>query len=302
MALDRAPEYPAFREVSMDDRDWITRLFDQYPTEISERTFGSIFIWRDYEDRSLLSRFEDHLLISWRKEKFGRMILAPVGPGPAEVIQKLTSPALLPVLAFNGVFGIVEPLAADLRPKGFNPQSVRDEWDYIYLKDDLVKLVGPKYHTQRKEMKKAASSLKREYLPMSSELRDQCLELQETWCDIKHCTNDNLSEAEDVALKEALLNYDSLGFIGGVVTVDGKVQALSIGEKLNSETAVVHFEKANPDMRGLYQVINQQFCEHALEGFKFVNREQDVGEPGLRRAKEGYHPHHFVEKQILPFK
>jgi hypothetical protein len=72
-----------------------------------------------------------------------------------------------------------------------------------------------------------------------------------------------------------------------------------VGERLNAHTAVVHFEKANPEIRGLYPFINQQFCEKVLASYEFVNREQDVGEPGLRRAKEGYHPHHFVEKHLL---
>jgi hypothetical protein len=116
---------------------------------------------------------------------------------------------------------------------------------------------------------------------------------------MKHCTLDRFSAAEDSALKEALDNMDQLGFFGGVALIDGKIQALTLGERLSKDTAVVHFEKANPSIRGLYQFINQEFCRNVLRGFEFVNREQDVGEPGLRRAKEGYHPHHFVEKHIL---
>ena len=103
-------------------------------------------------------------------------------------------------------------------------------------------------------------------------------------------------------MKEAIANLDEIGLFGGVVLLKGTVQALTIGERLNSATAAVHFEKANPSIRGLYQVINQRFCEVSLKGFEFVNREQDVGEPGLRRAKEGYHPHHFVEKHLLSFR
>jgi hypothetical protein len=171
----------------------------------------------------------------------------------------------------------------------------------VYLREDLVKLEGQRYHTQRKEMKKA-TALNLEYLPMRPDLRHECMQLQETWCDLKNCSSETFSKAEDAAIKEAISNFDSLGFLGGVVRVDGTVQALTLGERLNSSTAVVHFEKANPNIRGLYQVINQQFCERALGEFEFVNREQDLGEPGLRRAKEGYRPHHFVEKHFAPFR
>jgi hypothetical protein len=80
------------------------------------------------------------------------------------------------------------------------------------------------------------------------------------------------------------------------VKVNGKVEAFTFGERLNHDTAVVHIEKANPEINGLYAVVNQLFCREVLSGFKFVNREQDLGLEGLRRAKESYHPHHMVEK------
>ena len=78
--------------------------------------------------------------------------------------------------------------------------------------------------------------------------------------------------------------------------MDGKVEAFSFGEMLNPDTAVIHIEKANPRINGLYAVINQNFCAEAWAGVKFVNREQDLGLDGLRQAKESYHPHHMVEK------
>jgi len=226
-------------------------------------------------------------------------MLEPVGPRPANVISPLSTSDALKMHPFNGVFGIVEPLATDLKTEGFTVKSLRDEWDYVYRTEDLIRLEGPEYHTQRKEMRKATSEYDLSFEPMTEEYQQACLKLEETWCDLKHCTLDKFSAAEDSALKEAVANLDEIGFFGGVVLLKGKVQALTIGERLNASTATVHFEKANPSIRGLYQVINQQFCETSLKGFEFVNREQDVGEPGLRRAKEGYHPHHFVEKQLL---
>ncbi len=299
MTLDGIPEYPAFRKITLEDSTTIRELLARYPTEVSERTFGSVFMWRQYEDRSSVSRLDGHLLISWRRERFGSIMLEPVGPSPSRVISRLAAPDDLRVHTFNGVFGIVEPLATDLRMAGFTLKSLRDEWDYVYRTEDLIRLEGPRYHTQRKELKKATSEFELVYEPMTEEYQKACLELEETWCDLKHCTLDKFSAAEDNALKEAIANLDEIGFFGGVVLLKGKVQALTIGERLNSNTAAVHFEKANPSIRGLYQVINQRFCDASLRDFEFVNREQDVGEPGLRRAKEGYHPHHFVEKHLL---
>lgn len=301
MVLEEAPVYPEFRKVTIEDRSWISSFFEAYPTTINERTFGSLFVWRGYEDRSSVSSLDGHLLVSWRRERFGKVMLPPTGPDPAGVVMGLERSGFPASVQFSGVLGVAEPLASDLRNRGLTPESLRDEWDYVYLRDDLANLEGSAYHTQRKEMGKATSALKLEYHPMSPAWRESCLSLEESWCDLKHCTMDRFSKAEDAALKEALLNFGALGFLGGVVVVEGKVEALTVGEKLDAETAVVHFEKANPEIRGLYQVINQRFSEQGLRGFKFVNREQDLGEPGLRRAKEGYHPHHFVEKHFVRF-
>jgi len=299
MTLDGIPEYPVFRKITLEDSISVKEMLARYPTEVSERTFGSVFMWRLYEDRSSLSQLDGHLLISWRRERYGSIMLEPVGPRPAGVISRLSTSDALKMHPFNGVFGMVEPLATVLKTEGFSVRSLRDEWDYVYRTEDLIRLEGPKYHTQRKETKKATSEYELVFEPMTEKHQQACLELEETWCDLKRCTLDKFSAAEDSALKEAIANLDQIGFFGGVVLLKGKVQALTIGERLNASTAAVHFEKANPSIRGLYQVINQQFCEVSLKGFEFVNREQDVGEPGLRRAKEGYHPHHFVEKHLL---
>ncbi|MBU0684720.1 MAG: DUF2156 domain-containing protein [Candidatus Thermoplasmatota archaeon] len=302
MFLEGIPQFPESRKITLADRPVIEKLFAEYPSEISERTFGSVYVWRNYEDRSRISQLDGHLIISWRREKFGSILLTPVGGEPAKLIGALSELGSGAQLTFNGIFGIVDPLASQLKEAGLSPIPLRDEWDYVYRTNDLIVLEGPKYHTQRKEMKKATSEFELVYESMTTARQKDCLELEETWCDLKHCTLGKLSAAEDGALREAVANLDEIGFFGGVILLRDNVQALTIGERLNSNTAVVHFEKANPAIRGLYQVINQQFCEHALRDFEFVNREQDVGEPGLRRAKEGYHPYHFVEKYMLPFR
>jgi hypothetical protein len=299
--LSGVPPFPDFRKVTLSDKGVVSSCFSEHPTEVSERTFGSIFMWRLYEDRSMLSQLDGHLLVSWRREKFGSLLLEPIGPEPARVVSRLAELSRSSIHGYKGVFGLVEPVVSFLRAEGLEAQSLRDEWDYVYATRDLARLEGPAYHTQRKEMKKATSQYELAYEPMTPEHREACLALEETWCDMKSCTLEKFSSAEDLALKQALENMNEIDFFGGVVLMEGKVQALTLGERLNDRTAAVHFEKANPGIRGLYQVINQQFCEKALGDFEFVNREQDVGEPGLRRAKEGYHPHHFVEKQLLSF-
>ena len=113
---------------------------------------------------------------------------------------------------------------------------------------------------------------------------------------MRRCEEDLNLLGEWDAIREGLTNFTALGMTGGVILVDGKVEAFALGEQLNEQTAVVHIEKANTEIRGLYAAINQQFCEHQWQGVPFVNREQDLGEAGLREAKLSYNPDHLVEK------
>ena len=106
-------------------------------------------------------------------------------------------------------------------------------------------------------------------------------------------------KAECKAVHKALFKFEELDLTGGLVIVGSAIKAFSVGELLNPDTAVIHIEKADPEMPRLFTVINQQFCEQAWKDVAFINREQDLGMPGLRMAKESYYPHHMVEKYVV---
>ena len=121
------------------------------------------------------------------------------------------------------------------------------------------------------------------------------MEVAEKWCKIRRCEDDMNLLSESEAVRESLVHFPVLKIDGGVILIDGKVEAFTLGELLNDQTAVVHIEKANPENPGLYAMINQQFCENRWRDLLYINREQDLGEPGLRKAKLSYYPDHFVE-------
>ena len=181
---------------------------------------------------------------------------------------------------------------------GFVVEPARDHFDYVYRTADLIALSGKAYRAKRNHLnylpRAYAGSMA--YEPLTEAHVDDCLALAKNWCTLQRCEDDLDLIGEWDAIREALSNLPSLRVKGGVILINGKVEAFTMGERLNDETAVVHVEKANTEIRGLYAAINQQFCEKEWSDAPFINREQDLGDPGLREAKLSYNPDHMVEK------
>jgi hypothetical protein len=138
-----------------------------------------------------------------------------------------------------------------------------------------------------------------EYSPLTPELIAECLELQEEWCRLKQCVESPSLLSEEQAIIEALTHIELLKYKGGVIRIQGKVEAFTLGELLNPETVVIHIEKGNPKLTGLYPMIQQQFLAEEWSDIPYVNREQDLGIQGLRKAKSSYNPEFMVNKYII---
>lgn len=136
-------------------------------------------------------------------------------------------------------------------------------------------------------------------MEIDSASAEMVLEMQESWRQIRECSKTPGLRNEDLAVYEVMENFESLDCRGLAVLIEGRIAAFALGEPLNPETAVIHIEKADPEIRGLYAAVNQMFCRDFWAEFEYVNREQDLGVEGLRRAKESYQPHHLVEKFII---
>jgi len=182
-------------------------------------------------------------------------------------------------------------------PGKFTFEPDRDYFDYIYLQADLACLAGKKYHSKRNHIahfvKNQSGWSYREITPGDL---DECLAMAGRW-EALHAGRDPAGlEQEARALHRAFAHYDDFGMRGGLVRLGGKLAAFTVGEPLNQTTFVTHFEKAYPDIPGAYQMINRCFAEQTLAGFKYINREEDLGNEGLRRAKLSYHPAMLLEK------
>ena len=127
---------------------------------------------------------------------------------------------------------------------------------------------------------------------------EECLSMLRQW-KRNNCEKEDPEMVAEICVAEAaLIEKDFLGLKAGLIRADGRVVAFSVGEKIHPDTFCVHIEKAYADVPGAYAVINQQFLIHEAADCRYVNREDDVGEPGLRRAKLSYHPVFMVEKGV----
>ena len=175
----------------------------------------------------------------------------------------------------------------------------RDNSDYLYNTSDLIGLRGKKYDGKRNHINKFNRRYTYEYIPLECSLLDECSRIMEEWCGEKGCDCQDGDYCERFANMELLRNYKTLGCKGALIKTDGKFEAFTVGEMLNEDTAVIHIEKAKSSIDGLYTLINQQFTLREWSGTTYINREQDLGEEGIRKAKLSYHPVRLIDKYIV---
>lgn len=202
--------------------------------------------------------------------------------------------------SMHGIYEDTKERMERLLP-GLEFEEDRDNWDYVYLREKLANMSGRKLHGQKNHynafVKNNPYYL---YEPITIENIAECLNFAEAWCDERML--EDPSEAEEkLAIQQALLSFEQLGLRGGAIRVDDKIQAISFGKKISEDTAVLHVEKANKSIRGLNTAITKEFAQHAWGDVLYLNREEDMGIPGLRKAKEDLHPEFMIKKYNIVY-
>ncbi|MEN6643429.1 MAG: phosphatidylglycerol lysyltransferase domain-containing protein [Armatimonadia bacterium] len=293
------PHFPDLAPLDWDHKPVLDAIFADLKPAISEFTFTNLYIWR-HAYGARITRFGDDALclISWRPDPEDSFVLPPLGPGASldhtrECLALLAREGHDPKLcrAPQDAIASLGLTAAD-----WIIESDRDDWDYVYKVEDLIALPEDRYPDKVRHIKQFEKRFTYEYRRLTPDLVPACQELQDLWCDEKHCDLYSTLRAESKAVKEILARLDSSALKGGVILVNDRVQAFTLGEPLNDDTVVIHIEKASPDLHGAFQVINREFLRNEWSGWQYVNREQDVGDPGLRKAKESYLPAKMIEK------
>jgi uncharacterized protein len=292
-----------FNEPVLSDKSRADEILHITDYRANDFCFGNLFIWRK-KGNTKIAFHKGFLLVRFESEN-REYYLYPAGKGDkAEVIRELAGEASERGKAF--VIACVTPaMKAELEtnfPGRFNIIGNRNNYDYIYRSQDLSELSGKKYHSKRNHITRFKSSGDWSYEDITLSNLDECLEMNTQWCKENGCGQDKGLRDEYCAVREALKNYEKLGLMGGLLRLYGKVVAFTAGERLCCDTAVVHIEKAFSRVEGAYPTINNEFVLHNCVGYEYVNREEDTGDEGLRKAKLSYQPAILLEKDIAELK
>lgn len=305
MDLDKA------KKIELDDKELFDRFFTKYPPEISEFTFTNLFAWQHYYNSHFIE-MEDHLVLfskdflkKWKSPKTNKddiiFFFPPIGEHPEDIILEIFKK-----VSACEIHRVPESIVSKLKEKedferlNLAVQEDRDNWDYVYDKEELIELAGNKYRSKRRLLEKFLEQYDYEFHLISEEWIEECRSLQNKWCIINECQSNEDLEEEQIAIDKFMDNFSELDYNGGLLLVDDKPAGYTFGEMLNENTNVIHIEKAHTYYEGSYQAINNMFLKNCCdEDAKFINREQDLGVPGLRKAKHSYHPKFMVKKHII---
>lgn len=290
-----------FRALTKADKPLLDRYFQSRYYENSHFNFTNLFMWR--KPYHIKWCEEDGVL--YMTAEWDGQLLALQPYGPEEKMQEATEKFLAYFESQGKPFfmtGMEKSYAAVLEQyegAAFEIKADRDNYDYVYLAEKLITLSGRKLHSKKNHLNAFRKLYPQaEYLPMTQEILPACLEELQRWYDlrIQDEPDDPFIGWESQAIREVFADFEYFGLKGGAIRLDGRIIAFTFGEQLNTDTVVVHVEKADPDIRGAYPAINQGFIEHCWQGMTYVNREEDMGHEGLRKAKESYKPEKMIEK------
>ncbi len=282
-----------FKNVELTDREWIEPLLAASGFQGCDYTFGNLYIWKDLY-RQQVAKIGDMLCAKSRKPGTGEYLyLFPAGTGnlreAVEYMRRDAEKQGVPFLLRGFGKAEADRLSAEF-PDTFIIESVRAEWDYLYRVEDLALLAGKKYHGKRNHIARFEDSGEWRFEPLTAANIEACRTMCEVWY-TEHAVNGNTAALIDRGVvNNALCEFDRLGFTGGVLYQYGQVVGFTIGEPLNADTYAVHVEKAFAEINGAYPMINREYVKHMMQNFTYVNREEDDGLEGLRKAKESYYP------------
>ena len=289
-----------FHPITLADKEWIDPIVMSENSPSADYNFGNIYLW-DETFHQQVARIGDRMIALYHFE--GAYFFSwPIGTGElAPVIDEMRSYAKAQGFPFVmlGVTAEHLPLVRELFGENCTVTEMRDSWDYLYSAEKLDTLSGKHLHGKRNHIHRFEQENDWRFAPLTVADIPACQALLDNW--MESCGEDERDGIFDEyrAIQRAFANYEALKLSGGVLWVDEKPVAFSIGEITSPDTFDAHFEKAYADINGAYPMINREFVRYIRSIYpqvQWINREDDTGRPSLRQSKLTYHPERMVEK------
>lgn len=292
-----------FKKPELKDRELISDFFRNHTSRSCERTFTNVYLWARFYHVTFA--VVENALVFRSEDEEGFSFAYPAGEPEnvkraIDVLVQYSKEREMPFRLYNVTpdnFGYLE----QWYPGRFQIEYNEDYADYVYESEKLATLSGKKLHSKRNHINKFKSVYEGRwsYEPITQDNLEECFQMALKWRNENGCEDDEEKNAEICVTLNSLRLFTELELIGGVLKVDGEIAAFTIGEPICQDTFVVHIEKAFAEIDGAYTMINQQFVQHACMDYKYVNREEDTGAEGLRKAKRSYRPVFMVEKGLV---
>ena len=286
-----------FKKVEISDKEWVDEILKKSDCPSLEYNFTTLFIWQKIYNIEI-ARKNDWLFVKSGKKK--QSFLFPVGSGDAgEALNELEEYSRQNNMAMD-FYSLSKKGCEFLEnqyPGRYTFTEKRDTFDYVYTSESLATLSGKKLSSKRNHINRfIENNPDWVYEEIDSSNIAEAATMHSLWCDKAECDSDESLAEETCAVKRAFKYYSELGLSGGILRTDGKVVAFTMGDELNESTFLVHIEKAYAEVQGAYPMINKQFVINNCQGYDYINREDDTGDEGLRKAKLSYRPVMLVEK------
>lgn len=292
-----------FKDISIRDRDRINTALRKSDFMGCEYSFANNLAWCRLADSRICFYKDFYIICAFGNDDGIPVFTFPSGEGNyTELFGELKkfSENMNYPLKISGVTEKSLEMLVNLFPDSFTAEYDRDGSDYIYRRNNLDELSGRKYHQKRSHLAKF-NRLDYDFSLICENDFDECIYFLTDNYNNKADTEFS-AVAEQYAINTYFSNFRELELVGGIIRIDGRISAVTIGEPLNSDTFCVHIEKADRSYDGIYTGINNCFVRACMDGFEYVNREEDLGIEGLRKSKLSYHPAFLLNKYILTFK
>jgi len=283
-----------FKPVSLEDKHLFDEHYKKHPPVHSDNLFTTMISWMGYSNYHYA--FLDNNLIIMTRVENKTQFRPPSGKYDRDVFQRVLQ--LAEKEGDYPPFGLIDVQAKKWLEENYPRlrfQPDRDYFEYVYLASNLTELPGAAYAKIRNRLNKFKKNYAYKTEILSEKNIGEVKDFLKRWCLWKNCESDPVLENEKKAILYSTSHFFELGLSGIAIRVNDRMEAVAVFEKLNDDTAVVHYEKGSPDYDGIYKAINVETAKILQKNFRFINRQSDMNLPGLRRAKMSYNPHHMVE-------